>query len=122
MISINMPWLQGIANGLMRTAVTIYHINAPGQDTSNRTGDDIVTFSDQTTSVMGWFVDKGTHAFSTGGGMSQVVDEPTLRVPVGTDIKSRDEVVINGDRWVVIDASADETWPVFVKAELARIE
>jgi hypothetical protein len=54
--------------------------------------------------------------------MSIVADRPTLRVPVGTRIDSRDEVLLHGRWYVVVDASDDETWPVMLKCGLTRIE
>jgi hypothetical protein len=121
MIQIDLAGLQSIVNGFMQTPITISHFQtAPAQDPSNRTGDNVVTFSG-TTDTMAWFVDVGTKVFS-GGTMVSVTDRPILRVPVGTDIKAHDEVLLGGEWWTVLDASTDETWPVMVKVGLVRIE
>lgn len=119
---INLPGLQAIVNQFMVTPVTIQHLSASAQDPGNRTGDDILGYEPTTTDHLGWFVDKGTRTFSQGGGMSVVADEPTLRLPVGTDIKPRDKVLIGANWWAVIDASGDETWPVMMKVEIARLK
>jgi hypothetical protein len=121
MIAIDLVGLQAIVNGFMTAPVTIKHYqSAAAQDPTNRTGDNEVTFG-ATTNTTGWFVDAGTRTFQ-GGSMVLVADRPTLRVPVGTDIKAHDEVQVNGSWWVVIDASTDDTWPVMTKAELVRVE
>lgn len=119
---IDLGALQGIVNNFMQTPVVIRHRATDVKDPGNRAGDMDAEWDTTTTSVMGWFVDKGTRSFSSVGGMSAVVDEPTLRVPVGTRIGPRDEVTINGNTWTVVDASNDETWPVMVKAELTKIK
>lgn len=119
---INLPNVQAIANGYMTSTVVINHKTAPAMDPSDRTGDHLVTFTSPPTTTRGWFVDRGTHTFSGGRGVF-VTDRPTLRVPVGTPIHKQDEVTIDGGHtWVVVDASSDETWPIWTKAELVRIE
>lgn len=124
MINLDLAGLQAIAESYMNATITIRHRSAAAQDPGDRTGDNTVAYDTiQTENVKGWFVDKGTRSFSRDGSMSVITNVPLLRVPVGTDIKSRDEVLINGSKWwTVVDASGDETWPVWLKCELARIE
>lgn len=119
---IDLTGLQGIANSFMRTPVTIRHRAAPAKDASDPTGDNTVAYDIVETMTYGWFVDKGTMSFSADGSMSVTTDEPTLRVPVGTVIGPRDKVLIGANWWTVVDASADDTWPVFTKVQLVRIE
>jgi len=123
MINIDLAGLQGIAESFMTTTVAIKHRATAAKDPGDRTGDNTITFeATLTEGVSGWFVDKGTRSFSRDGAMSVVTDVPLLRVPVGTDVAGRDEVRINGNWWVVVDVSNDETWPIWLKCELARIE
>jgi len=119
---IDLAGVQAIANRYMLADVVITHKAAQALDPTNRTGDNIVTFEVPPTVTKGWFVDRGTHTFA-GSRQVTVTDRPTLRVPVGTRIEKQDEVTINGgNTWVVADASNDETWPIWIKAELVRIE
>lgn len=119
---IDLGSLQEIVNSFMETDVIIRHRSPTANDPSNRTGDDIVTFDTTTVAVKGWFVDPSTTRFTSAPGMSGVTDRPTIRLPVGTVIDSRDEVTINGDTWTVVDASSDETWPVMLKVSLVKVE
>jgi len=112
-------YAQSLANGLMETPVSIRHRNAIAKDPSNASGDDVPTWG-STISAVGWFVDPSTATFADTGGMTAVVDRPTLRLPVGTQVESRDQVTINGNVWVVIDVSDDETWPAMLKVSLVR--
>lgn len=121
MINIDLGPLQALGNKFLRTDVVIEHRAVSAKDPSDRTGDNTITYETTTTTVKGWFVDRGTHTFS-GGRMVEVTDRPLLRVPVGTEIGPRDRVTIGGQAWKVVDASSDETWPIFTKVELVRIE
>lgn len=118
---IDLAALQGIVNGFMRTPVTIRHHLTLDKDPENRTGDETEEWEPETTTVMGWFVDVGTHRFGEQGGASTITDRPILRVPVGTRIDARDQVTLNGTTWTVLDARSDATWPVMWSAELVQV-
>lgn len=113
-------YAQTLANSMMTTPVVIRHRAAGDKDPSNPSGDDTTEWNPTTTSVFGWFVDPSTATIQDTGGMSAIVDKPTLRLPVGTVIAGRDQVTIAGDTWVVEDTSDDETWPAMLKVSLVR--
>lgn len=116
---IDLSGLQAIANGFMTADVTITPYAGVGAD---RTGDDVEQFDTPVTGIKGWIVNEATKTFSSGGAMEAVVDQTTLRVPIGTAIKSKDQVTVGTSTWTVVDTSNDETWPVMLKAQLAEIE
>ena len=122
MIGIDLSYLQPLVNQFMTTPIAIKHRMDPAKDPGNRTGDNTIEFEPELTYTNGWFVDQGARSFDQTGAMSIVADRPTLRVPVGTRVETRDEVLLNGGWWVVSDASTDDTWPVMLKVGLARIE
>lgn len=114
---------QSIAEQFMVTPVQIRNRLPPDKDDENPFGDDTIEWeATATVTANGWFVNPATKSLDTVGGMSAVVSEPTLRLPVGTSINRGAEVTINGRTYAVIDVSSDETYPAMLKASLARIE
>lgn len=112
-------YAQTLANKYMDTPVVIKTRLPADKDDENPYGDDTSEYETVTTTVMGWFIERSS-AFADTGGMSTAVIKPTLRLPVGTTIKTRDQVQFNGNWWTVIDASSDDTWPAMLKVDLVK--
>jgi len=113
-------YAQALANGFMETPIVIRHRKPPDKDDENPFGDDTTEWETTTTSTTGWYVSSLTKSFSDDGGMTAVTEQDLVRLPVGTDIKERDQVQIAGEWWVVTDASQDETWPAMLKVAIVR--
>lgn len=113
-------YAQTLANRFMDTPVVIRHRKPGDKDDENPYGDDTSEFEATTTTINGWFIDPTSASFASVGGMSASVDKPTLRVPVGTVVGPRDQITINGNVWIALDASTDETWPAMTKVPLVR--
>lgn len=111
---------QAVANQFMETEVTIKPRNAPGKDPTNPYGDDSPTYGDPFT-VKGWFISSLTKNLNSVGGLTAAVEDDTIRLPVGTSVKSGDKLIFNGNEWAAIDASDDDTWPAMLKVAVSRI-
>jgi hypothetical protein len=111
---------QSLANEFMETVVEIHPKLDPAKDPDNPFGDDTLRWGPPFT-VLGWFVSTQTKNFSSVGGASSVVEDDTMRLPVGTQIKGGDKLVFNGKQWTAIDASSDDTWPAMLKVSITRI-
>ncbi len=111
---------QSIANAFMETEVTVTPRNPPGKDPTNPKGDDTQTYGDPFT-TKGWFVSSLTKSLTSVGGLVAAVEDDTIRLPVGTAVKSGDKLTFNGGQWTAIDASEDDTWPAMLKVAVTRI-
>jgi hypothetical protein len=111
---------QKLANSFMETDVLIYPRHEAGKDPENPFGDDTPKWGDPFP-AKGWFVSTQTKSFGAVGGMTAVVEDDTIRLPVGTPIKGGDKIAFNGNRWTAIDASSDDTWPAMLKVSVTRI-
>ena len=113
---------QSLAEQYMETPVIIQRRQDAAKDPGDRTGDNTVNWEVSTTTVMGWFVDAGAQAFQTDGSMRVITDRPQVRLPMDTAIDTGDKVTIGGREFAVADVTHDETWSVWIKAMLTRIE
>ena len=111
---------QSVANGFMDQPVTIRHKLPFEKDPEAPYGDDTIKFEDETTTVLGWMVSNLTKSLDQAGGMADVAEQNTVRLPVGTRVNTGDELTIADETWTVIDTSSDETWPAMLKASLQR--
>jgi hypothetical protein len=111
---------QALASSLMETDVTIHPKLEAAKDPEAPFGDDVLKYGDPFM-VKGWFVSTQTKGFTGVGGMTSVVEDDTMRLPVGTPIKGGDKLVFGGNQWTAIDASQDETWPAMLKVSITRI-
>jgi hypothetical protein len=123
MFSDILPFVQGIAEQFMLDDIAITNRLPSDQDAENPFGDDTPEYVSSTIHVKGWLVDPATKSLQDDGGMSVVVSEPTLRVPVGTLITRGAKVVAKGLEYKVIgDSSEMDTWPAMLKVRLAKSE
>jgi hypothetical protein len=104
----------------MTTDVTIAkYVESSTSDESNPFGAAEPTYSSTTTTVKGWLLSQLDRTFSDDGLRIVAVHDMTLRVPVGTDIESRDKVTIAGVDYTVMESNTEDTWPewteVFIK-------
>ena len=113
---------QNLAEQYMETPVIIKSRLAPAKDPGDRTGDNTILWEVTPTTVMGWFVDAGAQSFQSDGSMRTVTDRPLVRLPMDTVIGIGDKVTIGGKEYTVADVTEDETWSVWLKAMLTRIE
>jgi hypothetical protein len=73
-----------------------------------------------TSTVKGWLVGTWARDRSPDVGDLNAITVYRLRVPVGTDIESADQVVIKGNTYLVIDAGTDQTWPEWITCIVRR--
>jgi hypothetical protein len=111
---------QRVANRFMDEPVTIRHKKDFEKDPANKWGDDTVEFEDELTQTTGWMVSQLTKSVTADGGMADVAETNTIRLPVGTRVGPGDEVSVQGRVWTAVDTSDDETWPAMLKVSLQR--
>lgn len=113
---------QALANGFMETPVTITNRLLVGQkDPTNPYGDDTVDWEPTSVVVNGWYVNALSKSTTSIGGMDTVVEEDTIRLPIGTVVRQGAKMTINGHDWTAVDVSDDETWPAMLKVSVSRI-
>lgn len=105
----------------MVTQVTVYEIvTDTGLDDSDDPYGSSTTTSTVGVTTRGWLV--GRWAVDRGPDSGDV-DTSTLyrlRLPVGTTIEAGWEVEIGGNRYLVIDAGTDQTWPEWLNCTVRR--
>lgn len=72
--------------------------------------------------VRGWLHSTPTPVATIDAGQLITVNTYRLWVPVDTDIRPRDRVVIGANRYVVSDTTADSTWPALLACSLRLAE
>jgi hypothetical protein len=81
-------------------------------------GDDAVGDPVTIGTVKGWLSSAPTSEPTLDSGSLATVNTFRFDVPVGTDIKPRDQLVIGGNTYVVSDTTADETIPLCLSCSL----
>ena len=85
-------------------------------------GDDVATFAVLST-VNGWLFSEPSPVITMVNGVQQaLVNTYRLFLPVGTDIQSGDQVVIEGNSFTVSDTNAESTWLPLLRVSLRRLE
>lgn len=74
------------------------------------------------TTVLGWIVTSMGRDFDEDGNRIVGVHDFTLRVPVGTNINSRDLCIIGGAEFTVVEVNHEDTWPEWTEAYLKKVE
>jgi hypothetical protein len=110
--------LRGVIETGMITDVSILSRSTA----DNAYGDDQSESWAATTTVKGWLrtVPEGTIDIISG--VQADVSIYRLFVPVGTDIKNNDRVMIDGRRFIVTDTNVESTYKVALKCSLRRAE
>lgn len=111
---------QSLAASLMDTVVTITPRAPFAKDPGNPKGDDTLGYLAPFT-TKGWYVSTQTKSFSPIGGANVAVEQDTIRLPVGTVVRSGDKLAFNGETWTAVDAGMDETWQAMVKVSVVKI-
>jgi hypothetical protein len=110
----------------MQTTVSIFRPTADsGLDlTDNPYGSAPGTPQDITPmgGVLGWLYSTPTPVATIDAGQLITVNTYRLWVPVDTDIRPRDRVVIGANTYVVSDTTADQTWPALLSCSLRLAE
>lgn len=105
----------------MITPLTIF---AAAEDTGLDFTDDpygsTTTYAPVGVSALGWLVGKWQADREAGAGDLDTTTPYRLRLPVGTSIDSGDDVEISGNRYHVIDAGTDQTWPEWLTCIVVR--
>jgi hypothetical protein len=108
----------------MQTSVTIWRPTTDaGLDlTDDPYGSSATSPGTNIGTVMGWLHSTPTPMASIDSGQLITINTYRLWVPVGTNIRPRDRVVIGSNTYVVSDTSADETWPALLACSLRLAE
>ena len=72
--------------------------------------------------IKGWLHSTPTPVATIDSGQLITVNTYRLWVPVDTDIRPRDRVVIGANTYVVSDTTADSTWPALLSCSLRLAE
>jgi hypothetical protein len=86
---------------------------------SSPNGDDLISETTVTT-VNGWMYSTPTPERQQDGGSIITANTYRLFLPVGTDIRDGDVVVVSGDRFSVTDTDAESTWNPMLTITLRR--
>jgi hypothetical protein len=117
-----LPGIQAIANSFMIDDVTIINRLPPDKDDENPFGDDTPEYQTTSTTVKGWFVGPTTMSLREDGGMSVIVNQDTVRLPVGTVVGRGSKIILHGDEYKVTgDPSDENTWPAMISVPVSRI-
>jgi len=113
-------YVQSLGEKWMVTNVTIYHKAAFALDPSNPYGDDTIESEPDPVTVKGWMT--STLGKTVDAYQAQVIalGQFKLRVPFGTLIEPEDHVVINGQRFGVVDTARESSWQEWLTCSLTR--
>lgn len=121
--------VQDVAKMGMQTDVTIYRRSTTtGLEMTDDPYGSSVSYAElpetatTTSTVKGMFHEVNVPSTDVDSGQLVVVSHFRLWVPVGTDIRPGDQVVIDGNTYQVSDTTADTTWPPFLECSLRRAE
>jgi hypothetical protein len=90
-------------------------------------GDSVMGDKDQVTyatvaSLKGWFYSRPTPVADAATGQLTTVNTYRLLVPVGTDIRAGDLVLVGTDTYVVSDTTGESTWIAYLNVSLRKRE
>jgi hypothetical protein len=107
----------------MGVVVTITkNVGVVAGDESNPFGAAEPSYQTYTTTVQGWLVARMGRDFEEDGSRIVAVHDFDLRVPVGTDIDSRDKVTISGADYVVMETNIEDTWPEWTVCYIKKLQ
>lgn len=119
--------VQSLALRGMTTPVTILRrtVSTPIL-ASDDYGDDEVTYAEtresRRTVVKGWFYSRPTSTIIEDTGQIVTANTYRLYLPVGTDILAGDEVSVGTDTYIVVDTTAESTWPALLNVSLRKTD
>jgi hypothetical protein len=102
--------IQALGEKGMNIVAYIQRKKAPAKDPSDPYGDDIVLYEAEV-AVKAWLVTKPTERQDMGAGEVRTISTHTLRVPVGTIVKTADRIRVGEETFVVTDATNEQSWP-----------
>lgn len=115
--------VQSVANEFMPDDVTIVNRLPADKDDENPFGDDTPEYETTSVTVKGWLVGPTAKSLDDDGGMSIVVAQNTIRLPVGTVVGRGSKLTVHGVEYSVVgDPSDDDSWPAMLKVPVARKE
>jgi hypothetical protein len=76
--------------------------------------------STPSTTTVGWLVGRWSDVRGVAAGDIDTTTPYRLRLPVGTTVAAGDDVVINANRYHVIDVGDDQTWPEWLNLVVER--
>jgi hypothetical protein len=107
--------------GMTQDVVLTRYIELDVTDESNPFGSPESQYQTYTRTVKGWLVSQMERTFDEDGTRIVAIHDLTLRVPVGTQIDSRDIATINGETYTVMESNIDHTWPEWTVAYIKKI-
>jgi hypothetical protein len=114
--------IQAIGQKMFIVYADIYNKLPFAFDDSNPYGDDTVVYSDTPIRVKGWLHHiNAANDMMINVGQVVSVEHAELRVPVGTNVKPADKVVIAGDEFKCTEALSEQSWPEWLVLRLTRI-
>lgn len=72
--------------------------------------------------VKGYFYSKPTQVANAASGSLSTINTYRLLVPVGTNIKAGDVILVSIDQYVVSDTTAESTWLAYLEVSLRKRE
>ena len=118
--------VQQIAMRGMQSDVEIFRRTDSTSAGENAYGDDALTWIEtgesRVANVKGWLYSTPTPVQEVDSGSVVTVNTYRLYVPVGTDVKPGDRVVIGSEEFTVSDTTCESTWPALLNVSLRHRE
>jgi hypothetical protein len=112
---------RGLVGHTFQTDIEVWKRDANPAPEANVYGDDGETWAYAET-VSGWVFSVPTPAIEVYAGRMGLLNTYRLFLPVGTDVASGDQVVAEGQRFVVSDTVKESTWLPLLRCSLRTIE
>lgn len=110
--------VQGVALTGMQTPITIQRRST--QDSVYGDGDEVVYTTVAT--AKGWFHSSPTPMQEQDSGALVTANTYRLFLPVGTNVKIGDRVLVGAEQYVVSDTTAESTWKALLSCSLRKRE
>lgn len=112
--------------GMVDDVEVLRRTDVAATDPSNDYGDDtldyIATQDSRRHWVKGWVFSTPAQQQEVDSGAIITVNTYVLRVPVGTDIKVGDNVIVRGDQYTVASTNRENTWLPMIDCNLRKRE
>jgi hypothetical protein len=101
----------------MQTPVTV----VKQTKTNNALSDDEQLVSETYIQTKGWLLSPPNEQLDARSGQVVIANDYRLYLPVGTDIKVRDQVIVGDQRFIVNDVSDEDTWQAVLHVRIVRL-
>jgi hypothetical protein len=105
----------------MTVDVTFTRMMPYAADPDNPFGDGDIAYEPTSFTVKGWIINVMHRELEEDANRIVAIHDVTLRVPVGSDIETRDLATIGGVQYTVMETNNEDTWAEWTTCYLKRI-